>query len=135
MMNCAESIKKMAADICKMHDAYLEAQQMLQVEQGVMIDIAHKLELYRTSDAERQKLATIYANAARKRRKCKEYIEMMERFANYDHAVDLNQNMAHIASEMVETKKRQEKRQYTPRSEKIRFDDAEKYDINYEKRK
>lgn len=127
MMDYANRVRRIRNELVGILSEYESACDIVKKEQGVMQDIAHKLELYRTSDKERQKLATIYANSARKRRKhkdCKELLEVVERIEN---EIFLISRFDAMIEEIDNKKLKQEKRQYAPRSTKIRFDDVEKF--------
>lgn len=126
-MDYAKKIERVCQDFVQMHSAYRHAQRTIKAEQWVMQDISHKLEIYRTTDQERQRLATIYANAARQRRQCKETVEVLSPLFRALGVGDLSDRLSHVVAEMAQVQERQKKRQYTPRSGKIRFDDVEKF--------
>lgn len=125
--------KSVGDSIGEMYYSYMHSKEVIQEEQGNMSDIVHKLEIYRTSNVERQKLATIYANCARRRRRHKEIVELLEPFVGFVTETQLPKRLCDVVGDMQAAKERQAKRQYTPRGKVINFENAEKYDLSYDK--
>lgn len=125
--------KSVGDSIGELYYSYMHSKEVIQEEQGNMSDIVHKLEIYRTSNVERQKLATIYANCARRRRRHKEIVELLEPFIGFVTDTKLPKKLCDVVSDMQAAKERQSRRQYTPRGKVINFNNTEKYDLSYDK--
>jgi len=126
-MDYAKELDKVVNILASICADVKEAETIVLYEQGVMQDISHKLELYQTTDTERQKLATIYANSARKRRKSKKTQETLDHVNGFICSLKLIDKFKQRIKEIEKEQEKQESRQYTPRSEKIRFDETKKY--------
>jgi regulatory protein YycI of two-component signal transduction system YycFG len=106
---------------------YAEAKEIVDYEQSVMRDVAHKLELCRTTSIEREKLATIYANAARRRRTSKDIVNILHDFVRFCEIHSLESVFCEFSAGVQHEKERQAVRTYTPRTNKIHFDGVAKY--------
>ena len=129
-MDYIKELGKAAALLERIEQDYRIAMDGLHYEQDVIQDISHKLELCKTTSTERQKLATIYANAARKRRKYKEKAELLKPLMEYKNCEAMTKELKTLVQEMESIAMRQQARQYTPRTKKIHFDGIEAYDYS-----
>lgn len=131
MKDYISMMQKINADfrdlVGSMYDDYTYSKKIVHREQGNMSDIVHKLEIYKTSSVERQKLATIYANCARARRRHKEIIEMLNPMVRLVCNTELPKMLNGVIQDMQDAKERQQKRQYTPRGDVVNFDGADVY--------
>lgn len=126
-MDYINELKRTTNFLKKVTHDFNKAKSTVSYEQGVMQDISHKLECFKTTEEERKKLATIYANAARNRRKAKERIEVLCSLHQAILQTKFINKAEQVVKEMELSKEHQAKRQYSPRTNKIDFENAEKF--------